>query len=246
MKVSFDQLGINKNSYLTYKALLKLGPSSIRQIAEESGINRGTTHDFLKKLLKKGLVSYQLKGKRKHYLAEPPEKLLQITNEKQKALKKIRNLLSQEVIPHLKSQKFIRTKPLVRYYEDDEGIEQVLKDVLQIMRKEEKKEYFVFSALPMRKYLYRFFPNFTKQRIKNKIAVKVIALGKGGEPAVLSKRKWLQVDARDTFSSYIIIYGEKLALISLTKEELPYAVVIEEQSVTQAMRLIFASLWKLL
>lgn len=243
MKGFWHSLGLNKKQYLTYKVLLSVKQNSVRQISEKTGINRGTTHEILRQLLKKGLVTFHLKGKRKHYLAENPEKLNNLLLQKRKAIDKTKKLLDQEIIPQLKNYQFISEKPITQYYEGDGGIEKVLKDVLQVMKKEEEKEYFVFSAKTIRKYLYRFFPSYTKQRIKNKIKVKVIALGQGGEEAPFSQRKWLKTNNHSA-SSYIIIYTNKLALISLTQDELPYAVVIQENSISQTMKLVFNTLWQ--
>ncbi len=245
MKNFWQALGLNKKEYLVYKTLLQLGATSIREVAEKTQINRGTTHEILRQLKNKGLVSFQLKGKRKHYLAEPAEKLNSLLQQKHQFLNQTEKFLKNELIPQLKDQSFIPEKPVVQYYEGDEGIEKVLKDVLAIMKKTKPKEYFVFSARLLRKYLYRFFPAYTKQRIKHKIRVKVIALGKGGEEAALAQRKWLS-SRNDTGSSYIIIYANKLSLISLTKDELPYAVVIREESISQTMKLIFNHLWRML
>lgn len=246
MNEFLKQLGIDKRGFKVYKILLQLGPSSIRQIAERSGVNRGTTHELLKMLITKGLVSYRLQGKRRHYLAEHPEKLIQIINEKKTSLRKISKALVNNIVPTLNTQKFIYTKPTVRFYDREEGIEQVLKDVLLTVGNQKDKQYFAFSAQPIRKYLYRVYPNFTKHRIKKKIKVNVIALGKGGEEALLSERKWLPEINKQSIPSYIIIYVDKLALISIAKEELPYAVVIEEQGLTQSMKLIFTTLWKVI
>lgn len=239
-------LGLDRREFKTYQALLQLGPNSIRLVARQTGINRGTTHEILKNLVDKGLISYQLKGKRRHYLAENPDKLLQLAQEKQQTFSQLTKLLQNEIIPNLNSQKRIQKKPTARYYEGEEGIEKVLKDLLQTMQKQKDKSYFAYSAQPIRKYLYRLFPSFTKQRIKKGIAVKVIALGEGGEEAALAERKWLDTEDNTLFSSYIIIYSGKFAVISLVKDELPYAVVIHEPGIARTQKLIFQTLWNLL
>lgn len=240
------QLGLDQREFKTYQALLQLGPTSIRLVARQTGINRGTTHEILKNLVDKGLVSYQLKGKRRHYLAESPEKLLQLAHEKQQTFSQLTKLLQNKVVPDLKRQKKTQKEPTTRYYEGEEGIEKVLKDLLQTMQKQKEKSYFAYSAQPIRKYLYRLFPNFTKQRVKKGIAVKVIALGEGGEKAALAERKWLNTEDNTLFSSYIIIYADKFAVISLAKDELPYAVVIHEAGIARTQKLIFQTLWNLL
>jgi hypothetical protein len=50
----------------------------------------------------------------------------------------------------------------------------------------DQPEYYAYSSRPLRQYLYRKFPHFTEQRIAEGIAVKVIAIGEGGDPASLA------------------------------------------------------------
>ncbi len=238
-----QNLNLEPRDYLIYKTLLKLGPASIRQIATACNVNRGTTHEVLKKLMQQNLVSHHPLGKKFCYQAEPPAKLLTIAQSKQQFLGDFITQLSQHIIPSLEELKVLSSKPTVSYYEDFTGIEKVLKDVLDTMAKAQDKEYFVFSSKPMRQYLYLYYPNFTKLRVKRGIKVKAIALGKGGDQADLAERKWLPGQADENFLSYIIIYDHKLALISLTKDELPYAVVIEEAGIVQTLRFVFMSLW---
>ncbi|MBR9885906.1 MAG: TrmB family transcriptional regulator, partial [Oceanospirillales bacterium] len=58
----FAQLGLEPRDVAIYKALLELGPSSIRTIAERAGVNRGTTYQCLKALQQQGIVTYLPKG----------------------------------------------------------------------------------------------------------------------------------------------------------------------------------------
>jgi sugar-specific transcriptional regulator TrmB len=246
MNKRLESLGLKRKDYSTYRALLQLGSVSIREISARTRINRGTTHEILKKLVDKNLVSLHLKGKRKQYLAQPPEKLLEIAREKSLSLSSLEKYLKEELIPELNRKKVSYSEPTARYFEGEEGVEKVLKDLLSTMRNKQEKLYFAYSALPIRKYLYRLFPNFTKQRIRNNIKVKVIALGEGGEEAKLAERKWLPVKNSLSFSSYILIYADKYAIISLAKDELPYGVIIEESGIAHTQKLIFSTLWNLL
>jgi len=240
------ELGLNKKETIIYFSLYKLGPASIRQIAAKAKINRGTTYEVLKNLVKKGLATYFPKGKRRYFTAQSPETLLRLAEEKKERINQAVNQLRTQILPELTAIKPQGDVPQVHYYEGDEGIEKILQDVLRTVEKTPAKEYFVYSSKPVRKYIYRFFPNFTKQRIKRGIKVKVIAIGKGGEETKLSQRKWL--NSKDGFSSlsYIIIYPPKFSLISIAQEEMPYGVVINESAVAQTQKLIFQSLWQTL
>ena len=53
---SLHQLGLNDREISIYRALLRLGPASIRDVAAESGVNRGSTYETLKKLASKLLA----------------------------------------------------------------------------------------------------------------------------------------------------------------------------------------------
>ena len=55
---SLRQLDLSDRQITIYQALLRLGPTSIRDIAAESGVNRGSTYETLKQLVTKGIVSY--------------------------------------------------------------------------------------------------------------------------------------------------------------------------------------------
>jgi sugar-specific transcriptional regulator TrmB len=229
-----------------YLAVLKLGPASIRDIASQSDINRGTTYELLKGLHKRGLVSYFPRGKRRFFCAEPPEQLLQIAEEKRQHLGQAIDTLQSDIIPDLNLLKPDRAATNVHYYEGDEGIEHVLRDILRTVEQSQRKIYSVYSSKLIRKYLYRPFPNYTRQRVQRNIRVQVIAIGEGGEDAPLAERKWIDIDDRDTAASYVAIYPPKCAMISLIQEDYPTAVVIDSSAIALALKISFDTLWNLL
>jgi hypothetical protein len=134
----------------------------------------------------------------------------------------------------------------VKYYEDDEGVVAILRDVLHACGQMDTPLYYAYSSKPMRQYLYRKFPQFTERRIREGIAVKVIAVGDGGEPAQISERKWLPEPDESLISSYTLIYGNKVAHISISNDFTPYGVVIEDTGTANMQRLLFDRLWQTL
>ena len=79
---SLKQLDLSDRQVVVYEALLRLGPASIRDVATEAGVNRGSTYETLKQLVTKGIVSYFPKGKRRVFQAEDPERLLTLAESK--------------------------------------------------------------------------------------------------------------------------------------------------------------------
>lgn len=241
----FELLGLTKREVTIYRALLSLGPSAIRTIAEKAGINRGTTYDGLKEMQKKGIVTYLPKGKRRLFSAREPEVLLQLAEDRRHSLNSAIDQLKTKVVPELHHLMPDFNTANVSYYEGDSGIEQVLRDILNTVSKQSPKSYSIFSSKPIRKHLYRPFPNFTAQRIQKGIEVKVIAIGDGGEDAELSERKWIKTEGK-VDAAYIAVYPPKCAIISLASSNYPTAVVIESKEVAGAQKIIFDTLWGLL
>lgn len=242
---TLEKLGLSTKEAIIYQTLLSLGPSPIRSVAEKSEINRGTTHECLKSLLLKGVVNYLPRGKRKLFAPRDPEVLLQIAEKQQNDLDAAIVQLKTSVIPDLQHLKPDFTASQVQFYEGDEGIEFVLRDILSTVQGSEQKDYAVFSSKPIRSHLYRPFPNYTNLRIKKGIKVRVIAIGDGGEDAQLSERKWLKTQGK-VDAAYIAIYPPKVAIISLASNDYPTAVVIEAKEVAAAQQIIFNTLWELL
>ena len=62
---ALQALDLSQRQIRIYHALLRLGPASIRDVAAEAGVNRGSTYETLKELATRGIVSYFPKGKRR-------------------------------------------------------------------------------------------------------------------------------------------------------------------------------------
>lgn len=237
-----ESLGFKPSEVQTYIGLLELGSASIRQVATKTGINRGTTYDCLKQLTEKRLVHFNQKGERRKYTAAHPDIIYDLLEERRRELVMMQDQ-ARTVVPQIAS---LTTpddgQPTVRFYEDDEGVVAILKDVLATMTKEDDKTYYVYSSRNLRHYIYRQFPNFTRQRIKAGIHVQVLAIGTGGDMVELADRKWLPGPEEHT-ASYIIIYANKLAQISISADDTPYGVVIEEPGVAAMQKYLFEQLW---
>ncbi len=242
---ALTSLDLSERQVLIYQTLLRLGPASIRDIAAEAGVNRGTTYETLKALATRGIVSYFPKGRRRVFQAEDPERLLQLGERKQQALGQVMEQLRRDIIPALKSEQPEFSPGNVRYYEGDDGVELVLRDLLDSAEKLDTPAYSVISTKTLREHLYRPFPNFTRQRVSRGIGVRVIAVGDGGDEAELAERKWLPAVAGSD-ASYIAIYPPKVAIISLAQQNYPVVIVIDSPAIASTQQLMFDTLWTLL
>jgi sugar-specific transcriptional regulator TrmB len=234
------QLGLTEREISIYKALIELGPSSIRDLADKSGFNRGSAYETLKTLVNKGIVNYLPKGKRRVFQAENPDKLLDMAEEKRQNLESALLEIKNDIIPSLSQLTPEFSSSNVRFYEGDDGVESVLRDILSSVEKQEHKNYRVISTQALRDHIYRPFPNFTKLRIQKGISVKVLAIGEGGDEAELAERKWLKGEGD---ASYIAIYPPKVAMISLASKNYPVVVVIDSAAISGTQKMMFDTLW---
>jgi len=207
-------IGLSDKETAVYLALLELGPSPVRRLAEKAKINRGTTYDMLTALRDLGLASYFHKQTHQYFVAEDPNRLLQVVRNRRQALDQSSTDL-QEIIPDLQSlANRAGAKPVVKYYEGGKDIAGILRDVLETVADLTPKEYVVYSAADIRQYLYSDFPTFNESRVKQGINVKVIALGAGGELHGHDERKWLTREERAPTTK--IIYGDKVSPLALS------------------------------
>lgn len=238
---SLKKIGLTDKEVIIYLVLLENGPLSVRELAKISDINRGTSYDVLKSLINKGLVSYFDKTNKRQFNAEDPSRLKEFYHSQVADLEKMNTQLDI-IVSQLQARQQLPHKPVTRFFEGDKGIKSILLDLLETMKNAPHKNYYVYSSANIRNYLYKSFRNFTFERIRNGLFVKVIAIGKGGGSQQLSQRKWLEKSKPGT-PTYKIIYHNKLALISLMNKKL-VGTIIEDPNLYETEKYIFEFLWK--
>ncbi len=233
--------GLNDKEISVYLALVELGPSPVRLIAQKSKVNRGTSYDILKALQKQRLVSFYDTQSRQHFVAEPPEKLLAAVKDRQEQLEEVKMQI-HESLPELKSI-FEKQggRPIVKLYEDTKGVRSILEDVISSTQNSVEKLYYAYSSSDIKNELYKDYKDFNKDRLKAKVSNKIISFGVGGELVGLDERKWM--NGEHGSPTYIIIYPGKVAMISKSASSEPIGVIIEDQALYQTQKMIFEFNW---
>lgn len=246
IQVILKNFGLSEKEIAVYLALVELGPSSVRDIAAKSKVNRGTTYDILKSLIALGVVSYYNKESKQYFIAEEPEKLLSAIDQKKEDLDEVRSSIAEN-LPLIKTL-FEKQggKPVVKFYEGSKGVRQIFEDVLEAVSSTADKSYYLYSSATAehRKNVYGAMPDFSKRRIAKKINVKIISLGEGGQLAGLDERKQMPVGSKDLKATHEIIYAGKVAHISIDTNGEPVGVVIQNQEIYNMQKMIFEFNWK--
>ena len=238
-----SHLGLKRNEIRAYLALLKLQRANPHQIAKEAKIERTTIYKILDELAERSLISKSMSGKRLSYYAESPETLKNMLSEQQ-------NILSQ-VLPYLSALQGSRgSKPIIRFYENRDGIRKVLTDSLNSQEKVRRDFAFVENVVDF--FGARFIHKQIEDRIKKGIHVRSLRRKSQGDK--ISEKDWHLKKSNEKmlrevrylpeaieFEPLIIIYDHVVAIMSSKKES--YALVIESKEFSQAMKSLFDIAW---
>jgi predicted transcriptional regulator len=236
------QLGLSESEIGIFLVLLQDGPSSVQDISRASGINRVTVYSALAHLEKKGLVAETKKGARRLFVAERPEELKVIVEEKGEEIQKINLDLKNLVLPVLKAIDFSQENKLeIKFFEGLEGIYKVYENMLEahdiigcgsydsVMKvSSQKEEERYFHRIKHKKVFYRAILEDTPTNRKFAAIAKGIAHFKFMEEGV-------------KLSADIHAYGDSVALMSYEKVT---ATVIRDATIAKSIRTLLEFMWE--
>lgn len=239
IETALAELGLEKNKGAVYLATLEIGKGSVIEIAKKVGLPRTTVHEILQHLLALGLVNFTVHGKRRIYIAERPEKLKSLLNEK--------NRILQSILPELgvRFNSISGTKPRVSYYEGLNGIKTVFDDTLTVTDK------LLIGVLSMED-LYQvpgkeYMDEYVKRRVSNGIKLKVIRSDVKEVEEIWpssndEKRELHYAPQGFVFPMTVYLYDNKVSIISTKKEN--FGMIVESADLYQTMKNFFEIVWQ--
>ncbi|MEK6839905.1 MAG: helix-turn-helix domain-containing protein, partial [Nanoarchaeota archaeon] len=234
------RLGLTKNEIKLYTTLLGKGAVTSGILVKETGIHVSAVYYALENLIKKGLVAYVLKARRKYFQAEDPKQLSRLLEEKKEAL--------DAILPRLHDMKKASTAPItVLVHEGFKGFKGIYDHILSTLTT--GKEYYVFGARqigdPAHEELNAFLINYHRQREKKGINVNII-FNKDVKEKILTKTrdfKGMHIKFMNTpTNSYVLIYADRVINFLFTERLL--AIEIINKEVAQSYKEFFKLMWK--
>jgi HTH-type transcriptional regulator, sugar sensing transcriptional regulator len=241
LRTSLLSMNFSEKEADVYLTLLELGKGTVSIIARKANLNRTTGYHILDSLVGKGLVSITGKEPKQEYMAESPERITQLLQEKFDEYKKFLNT-AKETVPQLKSFHNISDRPKVRFYEGAQGLVDVYEDTLT--SSEPIVSYATFED--MHKTLPNYFPSYYKRRAGKGIHIRGIV---PKTKLALERKQYNKEESREmvfvpankyNFSPEIDIYDNKV-MIASWREKL--GIIIESQEIADAMKKIFEIAW---
>lgn len=224
-------LGFTDSESRIYLISLEMGPASVQDIARKAKVSRVTTYAVIESLTERGLMSSLQKGKKTHYSAESPERLVSFV---QGRMNEMENTL-KEVKSGIEGLRLLQRgeKPVVKIFEGSEGIKAILDDI----KTSNIDVIYEFGNIDA---ISNIFPQLSelqpyKQEInRRKISSKGIFLSKNEfTPRPLAEVKYLP-DNKYSFTGDITVYGNKIALYTFKGKLI--SVLIESAELAQTFR----------
>lgn len=240
----FLKAGLKQAEVEVYLCLLKSKePLQVYEIAKETKIKRSTVNLILARLIDKGYVTYHLDNARKVYSAENPTKIAFELEDLTQNIKSI--------IPLLTLSKFGDKPSKVRFFEGEDVVANVYKDVVltvSLLGDDKKEVSMVLSGDDLLATEPEAADWFAKKRMEEGIRINWIA------PESKIVRKKYLVDAQQykrkikffdgkkyPFHIYIIMYANCVALISLKGNR--SGVIIENELLASSFQSMFNFFW---
>jgi len=242
-ETNLKSFGLKEKESEVYLALLKSGPSLANKLAKKTNLLRTTVYDYLDALIEKGFASYTIQGGKKYFSAINPEKLLETFEEKKNEEENTLKLL----ITQLKKVANTEEKQVkVDVFEGKEGLKTAFN---QILRANPKELISYGSSGSSYKILPIFMEQWHKQRIKQKMLLKVIYNDVPSSYERVTKGPKLEVSEVRIFPITnfslmgTILYNETV-LLTFWDAEAPLAITIQSKEMSKNYKDNFEILWK--
>jgi len=127
-------LGLSPTETRVYLASLKLGPTSVQEIAKKAKLSRTASYDVIASLQERGLMSTFERGKKKYFAAEEPERAVSYFRRRVHDLEDQIEMFSRS----LDEMKMLTggERPVVRFFEGREALFSLFSDLSSANAKE--------------------------------------------------------------------------------------------------------------
>jgi sugar-specific transcriptional regulator TrmB len=164
IKILID-IGLNPAEAQAYLAMIAIGPSNMAKIAYTAEIKRPTMYGIVENLIGKGLARIELKGWKKLFVAENPEKLKSILEQRKEKL--------EDKLPaFLALYNLEESGATIKYYKGLEAVKSAYDLMLKDLRP--KDYYLVLSDTERWTNLNDYFVKFVERRAKLPIQTRLI------------------------------------------------------------------------
>ena len=237
---TLQTIGLSDKEAAVYLALLELGSANAQNVSTQAKVKRGTVYTIIESLMKKGLVSTAEVSCKQMFFAEDPSKLDALLEERRREVDRAEED-ARDTVQALRRLHLSRgTRPVVRYFEGEEGLEDLLKEI----RTAKDDSCVSFTDLDC---LLRRFPGLysgtNNPRIKRKISTSILYTSTHGpiegvrDSEKYRDAQWVAFKKELDFDGDITIYENKVSITSFRNP--PVSVLIEHADIARLVKALF-------
>ncbi len=238
---TLEDIGLTRAQAKVYVSLLALGETTSGPLIRKSELPNSVVYNALNQLIKQGLATFVLKGKRKYFSAADPRQLRAIVDEKKENIEKL--------LPELSAmQKLAETKLEAHVFLGWKGVYAAFNLILELLPK--GSEYIAFGAGFEEQYseeATKFFREFQKKRALKKYKIKIIVNETARKQ--VEEYPWYPKFGKPEYHFVpgfapigVIIFGDNV--LNVVFDETPVAVMTVSRQIAESYRRCFYSMWK--
>lgn len=234
-----NEIGLTHKEAILYEGVLSSGPTTILLISKSSGLKRSTIYNTIETLIEKGLIHYEVKGKKKLIAADSPEQI--------NTLLARQKLQFDSILPNLQALYRTASTPgnQIKEFHGLMGIRSVYSQLLIGLQKND--DYLVISDQDKWYQLDPvFFEDFIRKRAKLSLNIRLLLQDTPHAREFQKKQKNYNeiikcLPARINLNINMVITSLTTIIVQLTPPV--FALVIENKNLVTMNRLLFDLIW---
>ncbi|MCG2686574.1 hypothetical protein L6278_00375 [Candidatus Parcubacteria bacterium] len=241
----FNFLRLSKKAQEIYELMLTKGPITATMLSQELNMPRSTVYFDLGGLQSLKLISMTGSHKKRKFVIENPNTLLEILDNKSQVIKDLIPLTEKTVVELQNKISQSRWNiPDIKFFTGKEGVKKVLESTNSAKT---KQVFGIVHAFDIYNILgEKYLKKLVNERVKRKIKVKNI-WPIGEIPEFMSEHSEQLRDIRFSkeqisLPSTILTFDNKVIIITSTEEL--FSIEITSKDLAQAIRILFEIMWE--
>ena len=241
IKDKLEKIGLTAGESEVYELLIETGQTKAGILIKKAKLASSKVYDVLQKLVNKGLASFVVINKVKHYQATPPERLVDFLEEKKTHINKAQEEMVR-LIPLIKKRNESKAQESnVRMYLGYEGPKIILKELIEASIKNKINYGYGTRDNPFVEVYPHELNEFFEFEEKHKFKTLLLFAKGNRQKQPNATIKYLPPEFFSPVRT--MIAGDKVFLVDFTK---PFtSIIIENKQVAESYKEHFKILWKI-
>lgn len=234
----FKEIGFTDREIRVYLALIELGTSTVGPLSKKTRLQPSKIYETIEKLKDRGLVSYIIVSKTKHFRASDPKEILTLLEEKKQRFKHIVEELEEK-------QKFSGKKQTAIVHEGYKSFKALLNRIADTLDKKDYYYAFAFKQEYNDPVFSNLFKNFHFKLTENGVDDRIIGHISFKNPIkeTFKTNKKIKIHFTENLWPTVVVMFRDRTIHYLWGER-PTAIEIISETINKENKDFFLEIWK--